>query len=241
VSTPALQTNFGPSSTAFWKQVYTDMADVMAAAGVVPYLQFGEVQWWYFADAAGMPFYDDYTKSTFQSTYGTAMQVVPSEHADPAQYQRECEFLPRLIGEFTAAIMSYVRQGHPNARFEVLYPPDTNDTALCKLVNYPAAYWTPGTLACLKTENFTFTGNRNLDKALESIGMPGEIGFPASQRSHLIGIWDPTAPWQREWDLSLSEGVESVVLFALDQFCLVGYSLPVDRATRRALLMGTAR
>src|ERR1051325_8724755 len=49
LNTPALQTNFGPESTAFWRQVYLDMADVMTAAGVRPYLQFGEVQWWYFA------------------------------------------------------------------------------------------------------------------------------------------------------------------------------------------------
>ena len=70
--------------------------------------------------------------------------------------------------------------------------------------------------------------------------VPAQFGFPASQRSHLIGIGEPTTPWQGEWDLALGEGVESVVLFALDQFCLIGYSLPIDRATRRALLMGTA-
>jgi hypothetical protein len=166
VNTPALQTNFGPSSTAFWKQVYADMADVMAGAGVVPYLQFGEVQWWYFADNAGMPFYDDYTKSAFQSTYGTAMQLIPSEHADPMGYPRECAFLAGMIGDFTGSIMAYVRQGHPNTRFEVLYPPDTNDTELCRKVNYPSTAWTPMTLVCLKTENFTYTGNRDLDKAL---------------------------------------------------------------------------
>src|SRR5205823_7368397 len=48
LSTPALQTNFSPTSVAYWKQVYLDMADLMAQAGCVPYLQFGEVQWWYF-------------------------------------------------------------------------------------------------------------------------------------------------------------------------------------------------
>jgi len=48
VNTPALQTNFSPTSLAYWQQVYLDMANVMAAAGVPPYLQFGEIQWWYF-------------------------------------------------------------------------------------------------------------------------------------------------------------------------------------------------
>src|SRR5690606_19038809 len=47
LNTPALQTNFSPESTAFWRDVYLDMATVMREAGVQPYLQFGEVQWWY--------------------------------------------------------------------------------------------------------------------------------------------------------------------------------------------------
>ena len=76
LNTPAVQTNFGPASTAFWKQVYREMAGVMAEAGVTPYLQFGEVQWWYFADRSGMPFYDDFTKSSFQATYGRSLPVI---------------------------------------------------------------------------------------------------------------------------------------------------------------------
>jgi hypothetical protein len=30
-----------------------------------------------------------------------------------------------------------------------------------------------------------------------------------------------------------------VVLFALDQFCLIGYALPLDRGSRRAQYMGS--
>ena len=54
-------------------------------------------------------------------------------------YPDECEFLPQLIGEFTTAVMAYVRQAHPTARFEVLYPPDTNDTPLYRAINFPRA------------------------------------------------------------------------------------------------------
>jgi len=32
--------------------------------------------------------------------------------------------------------------------------------------------------------------------------------------------------------------VESVVLFALDQFCLIGYEVPVKQSNRRATFMG---
>ena len=238
LNTPALQTNFGPQSAAFWTQVYRDMADVMVEAGVAPYLQFGEVQWWYFANASGMPFYDEYTKNRFQTAYGRPMAVIPSENADPAQYAEESAFLPTLIGEFTDAIMAFVRDTHPTAKFEVLYPPDTNDYPLNRVINYPIGHWTASKLDCLKTENFTYTGNRDLNKARRSIKAPGELGFPPCKRSHLVGIGEYSAPWQREHTLSLSEGMESVVLFALDQFCLIGYSTSLKRGARRGLFMG---
>jgi hypothetical protein len=240
LNTPALQTNFGPESTAFWKQVYRDMADVMAEAGVVPYLQFGEVQWWYFANASGMPFYDAYTQSRFASAHGFAMRTIESEQADPAEYAEEVALLPLLIGEFTAAVMAHVRAGHPACRFEVLYPPDTNDTPMGRVVNYPASEWTPAKLTCLKTENFTFTGNRNLDKARMSLSVPVGHEFAPAQRSHLIGIGGHTAPWAREWAIAIAHGVESVVLFALDQFCLIGYPAPIARGVGRSSFMGTA-
>jgi hypothetical protein len=238
VSTPALQTNFSPASVAFWQQAYADMAAVMSDAGVAPYLQFGEVQWWYFADAAGMPFYDAYTTGRFQSEYGRAMATIASEHASPAQFADECAYLARLIGEFTAAVMAFVRQTYPAARFEVLYPPDTNATALDTAVNFPAAAWTPGALACLKTENFTYTGSRSLDLARVAMAVPGTHGFPPSQTSHLTGISDYTWPWLSEWEIAMAQGLESTVLFALDQFCLIGYALPLETGVRRALFMG---
>ncbi|HEY1339734.1 MAG TPA: hypothetical protein VGF59_19615 [Bryobacteraceae bacterium] len=238
LNTPALQTNFGPASTAFWKQVYLDMAQVMAEAGVEPYLQFGEVQWWYFAAPSGMPFCDDFTKSTFQTAYGRQMAVIPSEKADPSSYPDECAHLPKLIGQFTQSVIAFVRSSRPETRFEVLYPPDVNDTPLNRIINFPAADWTPSALACLKTENFTYTGDRNLDKARTSIELPMLNGFPPAQSSHLVGIGDYTSPWAKELRLALGEGVESVVLFALDQFCLAGYDLPLSPGTGRAHYMG---
>lgn len=232
LNTPALQTNFSPASTAFWKQIYLDMADVMASAGVTPYLQFGEVQWWYFADTRSMPFYDDYTKSAFQTAYGRPMGTIASQGVDPSAYPQECAFLPGLIGAFTQSVMSFVRASHGDACFEVLYPPDVNDTPLNRLINFPVAQWTPANLACLKTENFTYTGDRNLDKARESIGLPRVMGFPMSKSSHLVGIGDYTTPWDKERWLALGAGVESVVLFALDQFCLMGIGLPMAKGGR---------
>jgi hypothetical protein len=245
LTTPSLQTNFGPASTAFWQEVHSEMASLMAQAGVVPYLQFGEVQWWYFPGQTatvvtepGMPFYDAYTTATFQATYGRPMAVIANQYADPASLADECAFLPGLIGAFTKAIRDFVRASFPTTQFEVLYPPDVNNTALNQLINFPLNDWTPANLACLKTENFSYTAERNLVLATQSIQLPTQLGFPLSQTSHLVGISDYTTPWQKEEQIASGARLESVVLFALDQFCLVGYRLPLPRSARFARFMG---
>jgi hypothetical protein len=245
LTTPALQTNFSPTSAAFWEQVYSDMADLMAAAGCVPYLQFGEVQWWYFVwdldrnnPHSSLPFYDAYTTSTFSATFSRPMHVFVDSNESPASFPDEAQFLPGLIGAFTERIMSFVRQSHANARFEVLYPPDVNDSPLNHVINLPTQ-WTPATLDCFKTENFSFTGSRDMNKAVDSIQLPmQQLGFPPGKSSHLIGIGDYTTPWLREVRASVAEGVESIVLFALDQFCLIGYPAPLERSSRRCTFMG---
>jgi hypothetical protein len=239
LNTPALQTNFGPESTAYWRQVYDDMAVTMASAGMQPYLQFGEVQWWYFANSASMPFYDAYTSGSFLAQYGRPIRVVANEHADPGAFTEECTWLRGLVGQFTDTVTTYVRQNHPATRFEVLYPPDVNDTALNTAVNFPRTSWTPSALECLKTENFTYTGNRDMDKARSSVMLPMELGFPPGKSSHLVGIGEYTTPWAREQRMAEGQGLDSVVLFALDQFCLIGYRLPLAQTRRRALFQGS--
>jgi hypothetical protein len=184
-----------------------------------------------------MPYYDEYTTTTFAATYGHSMHVFTNSNVLPSLFPQEASFLPGLIGAFTDAIMSFVRQTFPNAKFEVLYAPDVNDTPLNGAVNLPSS-WNPGTLDCLKTENFTFTGERNLDLVKSSIGLPMQMGFPISKSSHLVGITGYTSPWQKEIRLSLAENLESVVLFALDQYCLMSAPLPLPVGARRSLYLG---
>ena len=70
--------------------------------------------------------------------------------------------------------------------------------------------------------------------------LPIELGFPRNRSSHLVGIGEYTTPWEKEQRLAQGEGVESVVLFALDQFCLIGYPLPLDPGMRRSVFLGSA-
>ena len=239
LNTPALQTNFSPQSTDFWKQVYRDMAQVQVEAGIAPFLQFGEVQWWYFPDdGSGLPFYDAYTTSTFRTQFGRDMQVIHTNTTDPATASDEASFLPGLIGAFTNAVMAFVRATYPACRFEVLYPTDVNAGAWNRVVNYPHADWTPQALACLKTESFTYTFARNLDASKTTIEAGVALGFPVAERSHLVGIEDANTAWLKEARMAEGDGFESVVLFALDQFCLVGYPLPMPGGSRRSAQFG---
>jgi hypothetical protein len=237
--TPSLQTNFSPASTAFWQQVYQDMAGILASAGLQPYLQFGEVQWWYFPDdGSGMPFYDAYTTNTFATQYGRAMTVITTNTLDPATVPQEAAFLPGLIGAFTNQIISYVRSAYSACRYEVLYPTDVNDTALNEVINYPLGAWTPAILNCLKTESFSYTYARDLDLSQTTIAAGAALGFPPAQRSHLVGVSDSSTAWLKEVRMAQGSGFESVVLFALDQVCLIGYELPLSLGLRRSIRIG---
>ena len=200
--------------------------------------------WVYFANDglgtnySGMPYYDAWNQSQFQSQYGHAMAVITQHTVDPAGYPDEVAYLPAVIGNFTTAIMDYVRESYPSCRFEVLYPTDVNQTAWNRAVNYPQAAWTPTALTCLKTESFGFTLGRSLDKCEETLACGTDLGFVAEQRAHLVGIGDATTAWLKEARSAQGKRFESVVLFALDQFCLIGYELPLPESSRRAARVG---
>jgi len=249
--TPALQTNFSPASLSFWKEVYADMAALQAAAGVIPYLQFGEVQWWYFphngypvghplrVDYSGMPFYDAWSQAEFEALYSHPMATITNNAANPLDYPDEVAYLTAAIGDFTDAIMAHVRLTYPACRFEVLYPTDVNQTPLNLVINYPVLSWTPAALEVLKTEAFGFTFGRNLTKSEETIAFGTSLGFVEAQRAHLVGIGDFATAWEKETRCAMGRRFESAVLFALDQFCLIGYRIPMAGGPRRSFRTGS--
>ncbi|MBV8847613.1 MAG: hypothetical protein JO307_32780, partial [Bryobacterales bacterium] len=181
--------------------------------------------------------YDSWAAAQFQAQYGRPMAQITTNSVSPAAYPQETAFLAAVLGNFTTTMMNYVRSRQPSCRFEVLYPTDVNATAFNQAINFPVSAWTPSTLTCLKTECFGYTLGRNLNQCEQTID--DSFGFPQTQRSHLVGIGDSTTTWPKEARCALGKGLESVVLFALDQFCLIGYGVPLTKGLRRSLRMAS--
>jgi len=151
---PSVQTTFRPETEAYWQQVYLATAQLMAAAGVTPALQFGEVQWWYTPNSSGMAYYDSYTTSQFQTLNGRPLHVFLTNNDDPTAWPVDAAFLRGQLDSHTAAIKSYVQASYPTTRFEVLWPMDANDPPTRRLnyyVNLPAG-WTPANFNSFKCE-----------------------------------------------------------------------------------------
>jgi hypothetical protein len=79
---------------------------------------------------------------------------------------------------------------------------------------------------------------RNVDKSEATMAFGTALGFPAAQRAHLVGIGDATSSWLKEAQSAQGKRFESVVLFALDQFCLIGYQAPLEAGLRRVVRIG---
>src|SRR5690606_141624 len=93
LNTPALQTNFSATSLAFWREVHAESAQLMTEGGLVPYQQLGEVQYWYFPNSSGMPFYDEDATAAFLAQFGRPMACIADEFQDPAAFADEIQFL----------------------------------------------------------------------------------------------------------------------------------------------------
>ena len=137
-----------------------------------------------------------------------------------------------------AARLAIVNNGRMGLIGAPTYPTDVNDKPFNKVINLPQASWTPSNLNCFKTECFGFTLGRNLDQCEATLALGTSLGFPAAQQAHLVGIGDVATAWEKEMRSAVGRRIESTVLFALDQFCLIGYALPLRQGLRRSVKLG---
>lgn len=133
--TPSYHTHFGPSTLAYFKEAYKEAAAIQAAAGLVPQLQFGEVQWWYgpfgainwYSNQGSMPYYDAATSAAALVGLGRPLHLFITNNDDPSvNAYADANFLRDNLGSWCKAVFDYVRATYPTTRFEPLYPLDAN-------------------------------------------------------------------------------------------------------------------
>jgi hypothetical protein len=239
----SVQTTFRPETTAYWKEVYKETAALMAAAGVTPALQFGEIQWWYFPNAQGMAYYDSYTTAEFESQYSRPLPLIAGNNADPADFPEETAFLRGQLQAHVDAIQAYVLAAYPTAFFEALWPMDANEPATRRFnfaVNLPDN-WTPANFDSFKCEAFGYTAfEHDMNKAVAAIRFPVEQqGFPAAQARHIVGLFGYPWPWERVVIHARRAALGLINLWAYDQFCFFNLDLAGVGEARRAQFVGS--
>jgi len=197
--------HFGSRVRSYLKQMYKECADQIAAAGLPVILQFGETQWWYFPNASGMPFYDDDTKAAFQARYGRPMHRFLANTDDPNEGLETADFLRDRIWEYCQEVIAYVRQYHPAAVFECLWPLDANQgkpapspefRALNFHVNLPEQWKNSAYgVKYFRAEGFDYdVWQKNAVRMRQTMEFPRALGRPPEECMYLAGIYGPPDP-----------------------------------------------
>ena len=246
---PSHQMHFGQRVRAYLRQMYKECADEIAAAGLPVILQFGETQWWYFPNEAGMGFYDQETIDDFQSAKGhqiwpfTANTDDPS--GDPAHPFETADFLRDRIWQYCQDVIAYVRSYHPAAVFECLWPLDANQgkpapyaafRRLLMHVNLPHQWKNSSYgIKYFRCEGFDYdVWQKNTVRMRQTITYPREVlGRLPEECMYLVGLYGPPdPPMAQAYGMWRTKGLYSFCFWAFDQFCLNSRPVPLEVASQ---------
>jgi hypothetical protein len=244
------QCNFNPGTfTAYQILVYEQVAALLSAAGVVvPWLQFGEVGWWFFPgsgplDTQGMAYYDAYTTAAATTALGRNLYSFTIPNDDPSvNSYADANFLVGLLQTHCNAIATAVLGSTASTQFEMLWPYDVNwftsytdpmgvlspiGGRLNRYVNLPSAYTAAGSdLNRFKIEALAWgTTYRNLMNALATFNFYAtDTTWPLSDILCLVPWDDPGCPFENEFLEAQDVGVPQVCFWALDHIILFSWS-----------------
>ena len=235
---------------AYQKAVYRQIAQLQAAAGLRPYVQYGEFLWWYFADPAGsgMAYYDAETVAAAQTALGRPLHTFLTPADDPAvNNSADALFLRNRLRDYVAALLADIRAAYPAVRCEVLWPYDVNYPGvvggvggqLNRYVNLPVEWQQQATsgLDSLKVEALAFAASqRNLDLSMQAIQLFPGFGWPLAALRYLVPVFGSAIPWERELALVWSAGLPFANLWALDHVCLFNLDVPERQLERRSVV-----
>jgi hypothetical protein len=247
---PSHQMHFGTRVRNYLKQMYKECADQVAAAGLPVVLQFGETQWWYFDNRAqdplgGMPFYDQETIDAFAAAKGhpiwpfTANTDDPA--GDPAHEFETADFLRDRIWSYCQEVIAHVRQYHPAALFECLWPLDANQgrpspasayRRLLMHVNLPREWRNSSYgIKYFRCEGFDYdVWQKNANLMRQTISFASQtLGRPAEECMYLAGLYGPPdPPIAQAYGMWRQSPYYSMCFWAFDQFCLNSRPVPLE-------------
>jgi hypothetical protein len=250
--------SFSSAMLAYQKPVYSGVAQLMAAAGLTPSLQFGEFLWWFFNGYlndekvridAGMAYYDNETEAAALAALGRPLHRFETPDDDPGvNGGADARFLRDRLRDHAAGLAAYIRSEHPNAKIEVLFPYDVNHPVpagvhslggrMNRFVNFPVEWESRQTSGFdrLKTEALDFGAwNRNLDLARTAWELPLNLGWPRDSLRHLVAVFRPGHAWEKEVAMARAAGIPVVNLWAWDHVCLFNLAVtpqPKGRSTQ---------
>jgi len=244
------QCTFNATVRDYQKVAFKEMAGLMAAAGLTPWLQFGEFLWWFFpgqtpTDTKGMAFYDVDTNAAAAAGTGLGRQLAtftwPTD--DPAVFgYADANFLAARIKAHTDAISAYVKASYPTAKFELLWPYDVNyptPTAIAgmggrlnRYVNLPVQFQAKSGsgLDRIKMEGLAFgASERNFTQARETARFPytSPLTWSKADTAFLFPWFNGGCPWPMEYLLAVNEGSPLVNMWAFDHLCLMSWPIPL--------------
>jgi hypothetical protein len=225
---------------AYQTAAFQILAELQAAAGLTPSLQFGEFLWWYFAGpgTSGMAYYDAETVAAATLELGRPLAAFLTPNDDPGvNGYADAQFLRARLRDHAQAIRAAVQVAFPGTVFEALYPYDVNyprvygpnklGGRLNHYVNTPPEWMNPGAgfLEGMKTEALDFaSGTRSLDLCAEAIRLAVGWGWPVARVGYLVALFNGGCPWQYDLALGRTAQVPAVILWALDHVCLFGWA-----------------
>ncbi len=228
------QCTFSAVVQDYMKRAYDEMAALMAAAGLVPRLQFGEILWWFQANASGMAYFDADTQSAFQAAHGRPLTRFLTPNDDPGVNGAvDATFLQARLADYVRGVQTGVLANHPGAQFELLWPLDVNlpeTRGLNWFVNLPPAWRqkSGSGFASFLCEGFQFAGSdRNVDLVSRCAGYPfTELVWTAADCGYLMGLFNPGWPWERDFLAGERQLPSIVKIWAYDHVCLYGRCVP---------------
>jgi hypothetical protein len=238
---------------AYQMAVYRWIAQMQAAAGLTPCIQYGEFLWWYFAGPGGMAYCDAETLAAAQTALGRPLHVFATPNDDPSvNGGADSLFLRNRLRDYVAALVADIRSAYPTVICEVLWPYDVNYPApvptvspivggqLNRFVNLPAEWQLKPSsgLDRIKVEALSFgTAMRDLNLVRQTVDLFPDFGWPLASLKYLVPVFGSATPWVRELAIARGAGIAVNNLWAFDHICLFNLSVPEPPLERRSTVI----